>query len=70
MHHVQGVGDSAQEPAYFIRVRIGNFTGSAKEEDEGEEDGEAHGFIEAVHPEGVFSPQPGNGQQDGEGDAA
>lgn len=70
MHHVQGVGDSAQEPAYFIRIGISDFAGGAKEEDKGEEDREAHGFIKAVHPEGVFSPQPGNGQQDGEGDAA
>lgn len=70
MDHVQGVGDSAQEPAYFIRIGISDFAGGAKEEDEGEEDGKAYGFIEAVHPEGVFSPQPGNGQQDGEGDAA
>lgn len=70
MDHVQGVGDSAQEPAYFIRIGISDFAGGAKEEDEGEEDGKARGFIKAVHPEGVFSPQPGNGQQDGEGDAA
>lgn len=70
MHHVQGVGDSAQEPAYFIRIGISDFSGSAKEEDKGEEDREAHGFIEAVHPESVFSSQAGHGQQDGEGDAA
>ena len=66
----RGVGDSAQEPAYFIRIGISDFFGSAEEEDEGEEYRRARGFIEAVHPEGVFPPQTGNGQQDGEGDSA
>ena len=70
MHHVEGIGDVAQEPAYFVRVGIGDFTGSSEEEDEREEYREAGGFIEAVHPESVFSSQTGDGQQDSEGQAA
>ena len=66
----RGVGDSAQEPAYFIRIGISDFSGSAKEEDKGEEDREARCFIEAVHPESILSSQPGNGQQNGKGQTA
>lgn len=70
MHHVQGVGDVAQETAYFIRIGICNFAGSAKEEDEREKYREARCFIEAVHPESILSSQPGNGQQNGKGQTA